>query len=283
MIPLQCEYFALEGLAQLVRTLDTVRARANAALEIEGIVFTLFDARTTLTAQVRAEVERYFKGQVFQTSHSPQRAAFRSAEPRAVDPPVRPPVPGRRSPIWSWRGRWWHVMKRALGRGLGALLPPAEADDGGRLRDLAIDTLVPNPQQPRRDFDERALEELAQSIRSSGILQPLVVRPRGAQYEILVGERRWRAAQRAGLARVPAIVREASDAEALELALVENLLREDLNPSRRRRRTSGCWRSSGGPRRSWRGASARTAPRSPMRSASSGCRRRSWRTSAPGG
>ena len=121
-------------------------------------------------------------------------------------------------------------MKRALGRGLGALLPPAEVDEGGRLRDLAIESLVPNPQQPRRDFAEPALEELAQSIRSSGILQPLVVRPRGAQYEILVGERRWRAAQRAGLARVPAIVRDATDAEALELALVENLLREDLNP-----------------------------------------------------
>jgi ParB family chromosome partitioning protein len=121
-------------------------------------------------------------------------------------------------------------MKRALGRGLGALLPPAEVEDGGRLRDLATNSLVPNPQQPRRDFDEQALEELAQSIRSSGILQPLVVRPKGAQFEILVGERRWRAAQRAGLARVPAIVREASDAEALELALVENLLREDLNP-----------------------------------------------------
>jgi ParB family transcriptional regulator, chromosome partitioning protein len=122
------------------------------------------------------------------------------------------------------------VMKRALGRGLGALLPPAEADEGGRLRDLAVESLVPNPQQPRRSFDGQALEELAASIRSSGILQPLVVRPRGAQYEILVGERRWRAAQLAGLARVPAIVREASDAEALELGLVENLLREDLNP-----------------------------------------------------
>lgn len=123
-------------------------------------------------------------------------------------------------------------MKRALGRGLGALLPPAEIEvqEAGRLRDLPVENLVPNPQQPRRDFDEQALEELAQSIRASGILQPLVVRPRGTQFEILVGERRWRAAQRAGLARVPAIVREASDAEALELALVENLLREDLNP-----------------------------------------------------
>jgi ParB family chromosome partitioning protein len=121
-------------------------------------------------------------------------------------------------------------MKRALGRGLGALLPPAEAEDSGRLRELPVESLVPNPQQPRRAFESQALEELAASIRASGILQPLVVRPRGTQYEILVGERRWRAAQQAGLARVPAIIREASDAEALELALVENLLREDLNP-----------------------------------------------------
>lgn len=122
------------------------------------------------------------------------------------------------------------MMKRALGRGLGALLPPTEAEEAGRLRELPIESLVPNPQQPRRSFDGQALEELAASIRSSGVLQPLVVRSRGSQYEILVGERRWRAAQQAGLSRVPAIVREASDAEALELALVENLLREDLNP-----------------------------------------------------
>jgi ParB family transcriptional regulator, chromosome partitioning protein len=122
------------------------------------------------------------------------------------------------------------VMKRALGRGLGALLPPTESEDAARLRDLPVDSLVPNPQQPRKSFDPRALEELATSIRASGVLQPLVVRPRGSQFEILVGERRWRAAQQAGLIRVPAIVREASDAEALELGLVENLLREDLNP-----------------------------------------------------
>jgi ParB family chromosome partitioning protein len=125
------------------------------------------------------------------------------------------------------------MMKRALGRGLGALLPPpveAEPDTGARLFDLPVESLVPNPHQPRRRFETGALEELASSIRASGVLQPIVVRRRGDQYEILVGERRWRAAQQAGLARVPALVREASDAEALELALVENLLREDLNP-----------------------------------------------------
>jgi len=129
------------------------------------------------------------------------------------------------------------MMKRALGRGLGALLPspttpasPAETDGAVRLLELPVESLSPNPFQPRKAFSPEALEELTASIRSSGVLQPIVVRRRGEQYEILVGERRWRAARQAGLSRVPAVVREASDAEALELALAENLLREDLNP-----------------------------------------------------
>jgi ParB family transcriptional regulator, chromosome partitioning protein len=128
------------------------------------------------------------------------------------------------------------MMKRALGRGLGALLPTPEpattaADEpGARLIELPVESLAPNPFQPRKAFAPGALDELAASIRTSGVLQPIVVRRRGDRYEILVGERRWRAARQAGLSRVPAVVREASDAEALELALVENLLREDLNP-----------------------------------------------------
>ncbi len=128
------------------------------------------------------------------------------------------------------------MMKRALGRGLGALLPstadavPSPGDGAPRVLDVPTDRVSPNPYQPRKDFNPEALAELAASIRSSGILQPIVVRSRGDRYEILVGERRWRAAQQAGLERIPAVVREASDAEALELALVENLLREDLNP-----------------------------------------------------
>jgi ParB family chromosome partitioning protein len=123
------------------------------------------------------------------------------------------------------------MMKRVLGRGLGALLPPADGpEDRGGLRELPIEALAPNPSQPRKHFSVEALAELAASIRTSGVLQPIVVRPRGDGYEILVGERRWRAARQAGLDRVPAIVREATDAEAIQLALVENLLREDLNP-----------------------------------------------------
>jgi ParB family transcriptional regulator, chromosome partitioning protein len=128
------------------------------------------------------------------------------------------------------------MMKRALGRGLGALLPPAaepvaSSEDGAaRLLEVPVENLTPNPYQPRRGFSPEALAELAASIKTSGILQPIVVRGRGDRYEILVGERRWRAAQQAGLSRVPVLIREASDADALELALVENLLREDLNP-----------------------------------------------------
>ena len=129
------------------------------------------------------------------------------------------------------------MMKRALGRGLGALLPtpepatPAADDSGaGRLLELPVESLGPNPFQPRKAFAPEALDELAASIRTSGVLQPIVARRRGERYEILVGERRWRAARQAGLSHVPVLVRESSDAEALELALVENLLREDLNP-----------------------------------------------------
>ncbi|MGH9795485.1 MAG: ParB/RepB/Spo0J family partition protein [Candidatus Acidiferrales bacterium] len=93
-----------------------------------------------------------------------------------------------------------------------------------------IDLIQPSPYQPRVRFREEALEELAQSIRSTGIIQPLVLRPSGARFQLLAGERRWRAAQRAGLTRVPAVIRDVRDEQALEITLVENIQREDLNP-----------------------------------------------------
>jgi len=96
--------------------------------------------------------------------------------------------------------------------------------------DIAIDQIDVNPNQPRKVFDSAALEELTASIRSSGVIQPIVVRRYGSGYQLIAGERRWRAARQAGLTRIPAVVREATDAQSLEIALVENLLREDLNP-----------------------------------------------------
>jgi len=139
------------------------------------------------------------------------------------------------------------MARNALGRGLGALIrepDPQPADVarfpvapnveptpgviGSQLVD--IDLIEPSPYQPRTHFREEALAELAQSIQVSGIIQPLVLRRIGSRYQLLAGERRWRAAQRAGLSRVPAVVRETTDEAALEITLVENIQREDLNP-----------------------------------------------------
>ncbi len=121
--------------------------------------------------------------------------------------------------------------RRALGKGLSALIPTrtvAEAPEN--LTEVAIDRIDPNPLQPRRVFQSDRLEELAQSIRSNGIIQPLVVRPRGDRYQLVAGERRWRAARLAGLQRVPAIVKDFPDDHLLEITLIENIQREDLNP-----------------------------------------------------
>jgi ParB family transcriptional regulator, chromosome partitioning protein len=124
--------------------------------------------------------------------------------------------------------------KHGLGRGLGALLSsspsPAAETASSMVQELPIDSIVSNPRQPRKAFDTKSLHDLSQSLKRSGVLQPVVVRRHGPQFQIVVGERRWRAAKMAGLTYIPAVVREATDAETLELALVENLLREDLNP-----------------------------------------------------
>ncbi len=121
------------------------------------------------------------------------------------------------------------MTRRVLGRGLSALLSDTAATTSEDLLEIDIDLIEPSPAQPRTHFDEGRLEELAQSIRSNGIVQPLLVRRRGAGYELVAGERRWRAAQRAGLQRVPAVVREIPDDKLLELALVENIQRQELN------------------------------------------------------
>ena len=119
-----------------------------------------------------------------------------------------------------------------MGRGLSAILSVAPASaDGDDLRELAVELIAPNPYQPRRHFDEDALAGLADSLRARGVLQPILVRPKpGGSYELIAGERRWRAAQIAGLELIPALVRPRDDAESLELALIENMAREDLNP-----------------------------------------------------
>jgi ParB family chromosome partitioning protein len=120
------------------------------------------------------------------------------------------------------------LKKSALGKGLDALIPTEKVGQGYVI--LGVDEIRPNTYQPRKDFDEEAIKELASSIQEKGIIQPIVVRRGDHAYEIIAGERRWRAAQRVGITRVPVIIKDVSGREALELALVENLQREDLNP-----------------------------------------------------
>ena len=121
--------------------------------------------------------------------------------------------------------------QRAMGRGLAAILAVAPRDDAQELREIPTDMVAPNPHQPRRDFDEETLLALAESIRVRGVLQPVLVRPLPAgTYELIAGERRWRAAGLAELETIPAIVRHHDDAGSLEVALIENMARQDLNP-----------------------------------------------------
>ena len=138
--------------------------------------------------------------------------------------PVMPTGPSDRTP------------KRALGRGLSALIPQASVPVQGDLPAstgivrIPVERVLRDPAQPRKTFDEAKLRELAESIRTQGIIQPVLVRRDGADYRLIAGERRWRSAQLAGLHEIPAVVRDVTAAEAFELALVENLQRTDLNP-----------------------------------------------------
>jgi ParB family transcriptional regulator, chromosome partitioning protein len=120
-----------------------------------------------------------------------------------------------------------------MGRGLHAILSTSAvaAEPEQELRELPVELIAPSPSQPRHRFDEDSLQRLAESVAERGVLQPVLVRPRpGGRYELVAGERRWRAAQLAGLAAIPAVVRDNEDAQSLELALIENVAREDLNP-----------------------------------------------------
>jgi ParB family chromosome partitioning protein len=122
------------------------------------------------------------------------------------------------------------AQRKALGRGLGALLGTSELDVE-QLREIDIDRILPNAQQPRKIFDEESLEELANSIRQHGVVQPIVVRAlEDGFFQLIAGERRWRASQRAELTRIPAVIRQAGEHDTLEIALIENLQRQDLNP-----------------------------------------------------
>lgn len=121
------------------------------------------------------------------------------------------------------------AKQEGLGRGLGSLIPTLSQPEEAQIREILIGEISPNPNQPRKSFDQKPFKEMVLSIREFGVVQPVVVRPKKSGYELVAGERRWKAAKEAGLTKIPAVVRSSSDIESLEMALVENLQRENLN------------------------------------------------------
>lgn len=122
------------------------------------------------------------------------------------------------------------MAKKGLGKGLSALIPALSEDKGLKVEEIDINEIKPNPNQPRQHYDEEAFKELVESVKKMGVIQPIVVRAKGFEYELVAGERRWRAAREAGLKLIPAVIKQVGEADSLEMALVENLHREDLNP-----------------------------------------------------
>jgi ParB family chromosome partitioning protein len=121
------------------------------------------------------------------------------------------------------------MARRGLGRGLSSLIPSFERTEAMRVADIAVSKITANPRQPRKDFNPELLEEMIASINAFGVIQPIVVRPKDGEFELIAGERRWRAAQAAGLEVIPAIIRHSDELESLELSLIENINRDDLN------------------------------------------------------
>ena len=203
---------------------------------MSGLLITMHDERTRLAQDVERELREHFPEMVFETVIP---RSVRVAESPSYGLPVTEHAPSSRGAV-AYRalaegaGRAVASARRGeagMGRGLAAILPEAEPSDAGELRELPVALIKPNPKQPRTKFDQEALGALAASIEASGVVQPLLVRPLpDGSYELVAGERRWRAAQQAGLDKVPAVVRDQEQAERLQVALIENMVREDLNP-----------------------------------------------------
>ena len=252
---MQCEYYALEGLSDLVQTIKKVRAHLNPRLEIEGLLRTMYDPRNTLAQNVAAELEKHFGDKLYRTVDPAQRAARRGAvarHPGAASRHARRRARSRisRSPArccagWK-RGRATAAPRRppqrrtiamirpkGLGRGLDALLAGGDEADAHATRCRRSRSTACGPASTSRARGwtrRRSTSSRSRSASRASCSRSSCARSTAARFEIIAGERRWRAAQRAGLNEVPALVKAVPDQAALALALIENIQREDLNP-----------------------------------------------------
>lgn len=261
LVPIQCEYYALEGLSQLIHTIELVKERLNKKLVMEGVVFTMYDARTNLSLQVVENVKDNLQQNIYKTiiprnvrlAEAPSYGQpitlydTRSAGAEAYRLLAEEVINRRVNDGWKEVRTWKRSGRIVSGKTVQSKPKTVktvkeekkvavdtkkssqqETSNGERM--MKISMIEPNREQPRKKFDEDALQELSESIKQYGILQPLLVSDKKDYYEIVAGERRWRAAKMAGLKEVPVVVKEFSTQEIVEISLIENIQREDLNP-----------------------------------------------------
>ncbi len=219
-------------------TIKKVRANSNPGLEIEGLLRTMYDFGTCCAQQVSDQLQAALRRQVHRTV-VPEISALLKLQAMVFPCWFRPsvercagvPCAGAKCLAKAFR-KTQMVKLNGLGRGLDALLSgDKERADDRPPTDLAVGLLKPGRFQPRTRMDPQSIAELADSIKAQGLIQPILVRPvDNGKYEIIAGERRWRASQLAGLTQVPVVIREVPDKAALAMALIENIQREDLNP-----------------------------------------------------
>ena len=233
IVPVQCEYYALEGLAQLLQSVELVRTRINPRLGVTGVLLTMFDGAHPAGRRRRQRGAQPLRPARLRHGRPAQRPPRRGAQPRPSDLPLRLGVARCRCLLPGGDGgrRAWLITTKPARAG-----PRARGARGrvpGRRHGIGRDRGRPDPAERRASRAGRSTtpRSTASSSRSgpTGVVQPIVVRDTGDGFEIIAGERRWRAARQAGLATIPAIVRQADEREALILALAENVAREDLN------------------------------------------------------
>ena len=261
LVPLQCEYYALEGLAQLIQTVDLITQRLNSDLKIEGIVFTMYDGRTNLAAQVVENVEQNTDKKIYKCI-IPRNVRLAEAPSYGMpiteydpginllipDESVKTPGKDKKEAADSASDKAASRKKKgsdASVKNESSSVKRGSFESGIREESqdfpetvivknepllVKIDEIEPNRSQPRKNFDEDSLKELADSILTYGVIEPLIVQKKDDYYEIIAGERRWRAARIAGIKELPVVVRDYTDREVMEISLIENIQREDLNP-----------------------------------------------------
>ena len=241
LIPVQCEYFALEGIMQLINTIMLAQRKVNPNLDIEGVLLTMF-SNTNLGIEVIESIKGFFKERVYNTIIP---RLVRLAEAPSHGKPILEYEPRNKGTIayLNLAKRLLKEMeqkKKALGKGLEELFSSEVLDfdtfesnimentPANDVKEIPVNEIRPNPYQPRKTFNEEALNELAESIKNYGVFQPIIVKKSIKGYDLIAGERRLRASKLAGMETIPAIVKEFSDEEMREISLLENIQRENL-------------------------------------------------------